>query len=60
MYFKKCILHLQRAKSVLGSSVMVSEGPVEIFSRLMLLFSLTNSWMQRSEEDNEFGFSHIM
>ena len=50
------LFFVSRAKSVLGTCVRVTEAPVEVFSKFLLLFSLTD-WMQ-GEEDN--GFSQIM
>ena len=43
-----------RAKKILGNCVKVAEGPSEEFSRLLLLFSLTDSWIG-GEEDTTFS-----
>ena len=42
---------------MLGSCVKVAEEPREEFSRLMLLFSLTDSWIGGEEDAN---FSQLM
>ena len=49
--------NIHRAKKVLGSCVKVAEGPRDEFSRFMLLFSLTNSWIGGEEDTN---FSQLM
>lgn len=43
-----------RGKSALGGCVKVAEEPVEVFSKLMLLYSITNAWLNR-DEDNDFS-----
>ena len=48
---------IYRAKKVLGNCVKVAEGPREEFSRLLLLFSLTNSLFGGEEDTN---FSQLM
>eukprot|EP00731_Ephydatia_muelleri_P025097 Em0017g180a len=39
----------KRGKAVLGSCVRVAEGSADHFSRIMLLFSLSNSWVFEEE-----------
>ena len=56
-YWREVGSHVCRARVVLGQCVKVSEDPMEVFSKLMLLFSLTNSWMSAEEGS---GFSQIM
>ena len=41
---------------ILGGCVKLSEGSADVFSKMLLLFSLTNSWTNRDEVD----FSQIM
>ncbi|MCG8626076.1 MAG: hypothetical protein MJE68_29275 [Proteobacteria bacterium] len=53
----ECMHIIHSAKKVLGSCVKVAEGPGEEFSRLLLLFSLTNSWIGGEEDTN---FSQLM
>jgi hypothetical protein len=45
---------LCRGKKSLGECVKLAELPVEVFSKLMLLFSITNAWLNR-DEDNDFS-----
>ena len=48
-----CLALFLRAKKKLGVCVKVSPHCVEVFSKIMLLFSLTNDlW---GEEENEFS-----
>ena len=46
-----------RARKILGGCVKVAEEPREVFSKLMLLFSLTDSWVGGDEDTS---FSQIM
>ena len=58
LYFCFVILNVfLRAKLILGKCVRVAELPDEVFSKLMLLFSLTSTWMN-GDDDN--SFSQIM
>ena len=46
-----------RARKILGGCVKIAEEPREVFSKLMLLFSLTDSWVGGDEDTS---FSQIM
>lgn len=48
------IFGISRGKASLGECVKVAERPVEVFSKLMLIFSITNAWLNR-DEDNDFS-----
>ena len=50
---------LCRARVTLGGCVKVSDEYAEVFSKLMLLFSITNAWMT-SRGDEDADFSQIM
>ena len=55
-----CAFHYDhRAKKVLGNCVKIAAGPREEFSRLMLLFSLTNSWIGGEEDTSSSQLMYV-
>ena len=48
------VYSLFRGKELLCGCVRLSQEPLETFSKIMLLFSVTNAWLNR-DEDNDFS-----